>query len=125
MNKFFINGTKNKLNLKPFKNSSNTHLNLITSVSKNYVSIRKIQECFPNIEANNFNFRQVSWNEVKSEILNLNVKTSSSKASIPATLKQCIDTYLQGWTNLLQNSEYFLSFFTKIIDCFANTYDNH
>ena len=125
MNKFFINATKNKLNLKPFKNSSNTHLNLITSVSKNYVSIRKIQECFPNIEANNFNFRQVSWNEVKSEILNLNVKKSSSKASIPATLKQCIDTYLQGWTNLLQNSKYFLSFFTKIIDCFANTYDNH
>ena len=43
MNKVFINTTK-KLNLKPFKNSSDTDINQITSVSQNHVSIRKIQE---------------------------------------------------------------------------------
>ena len=85
MNKYFINTTK-KLNLKPFKNSSNIDINQITSVFKNHLSIRKIQECFPNIKANDFNFRQVSFKEVKSEISNLNMKKSSTKGSIPATI---------------------------------------
>ena len=68
MDKFFINTTK-KLNLKPFKSSSDTDINKITSVLQNHVSIRQIQECFPNIKANDFNFRQVSLKKVKSEIL--------------------------------------------------------
>ena len=55
LNRFFINTTE-RLNLKPFKNSSGTDINQITSFSENHVSIRKIQECFPNIEANDFNF---------------------------------------------------------------------
>ena len=94
MNKFFINTTK-KLNLKPFKISSDTDINQITFACKNDVSIRKIEECFPNIEANDFNFRQVCLKEVKSEILNLNIRKSFTKGSIPATiLKQCVDIYL-------------------------------
>ena len=78
MNKFSINTTK-KLNLKPFKNSSDTDINQITSVFQNHVSVRKIQECFPNIKTNDFNFRQVSLKKVKSEILNLNIKSHSPK----------------------------------------------
>ena len=78
MNKFFINTTR-KLNLKPFKSSSDTDTNQITSAFKSHVSITKIQECFPDIEANDFNFRQVSLKEVKLEILNLNIKKSSLK----------------------------------------------
>ena len=62
INKFFINTSK-KLNLKPFKNSSDTDINQITSVFKNHVSIRKIQKCFPNIKANDFNSRQLSLKE--------------------------------------------------------------
>ena len=103
MNKFFINTTK-KLNLKPFKSSSDTDINQITSVFKNHVSITKIQECFANIEANDFNFRQVSLKEVKLEILDLNIKKSSTKGSIPATiLKQCVDIYLPFLTNAINN----------------------
>ena len=101
MNTFFINITK-KLNLKPFKNSSDTDINKITSVLQNHVSIRKIQECFPNIKANDFNFRQVSLKKVKSEILNLNIKKSSTKGSIPAAiLKQSVDIYLRYLTNAM------------------------
>ena len=101
MNKFFINITK-KLNLKPFKNSSDTDINQITSVFQNHVSVRKIQECFPNIKTNDFNFRQVSLKKVKSEILNLNIKKSSTKGSIPATiLKQSVDIYLPFLTNAM------------------------
>ena len=86
-----MNTTK-KLNIKPFKNSSDTDINQITSVFKNNASIRKIQECFPNIKTNDFNFRRVSLKEVNSEISNLNVKKSSNKGSIPATtLKQSVD----------------------------------
>ena len=41
-------------------------------------------------------------NEAKSEILNLNMKKSSTKGSIPATiLKQCIDIYLPFLTNAI------------------------
>ena len=101
MNTFFINITK-KLNLKPFKNSSDTDINQITSVFQNHVSVRKIQECFPNIKTNDFNFRQVSLKKVKSEILNLNIKKSSTKGSIPATiLKQSVDIYLPFLTNAM------------------------
>ena len=64
INKFFINTAK-KLNLKLFKNSFDTDINQITSVFKSHVSIKKIHECFPSIEANDFNFRQVSLKEVK------------------------------------------------------------
>ena len=67
MNKLFINTAK-KLNLKPFKNSSETDINQIASVFKNHVSIRRVEECFPNIEANVFNFRHVYLKEAKSEI---------------------------------------------------------
>ena len=59
MNAFHVNATEN-LKIKPLKISSDTDINQIKSVFKNHVSIRKIQECFPNIEANDFNFRQVS-----------------------------------------------------------------
>ena len=47
MNKFVINTTK-KLNQKMFRNSSDTDINQIISVFKNHVSIRNIQEYFPN-----------------------------------------------------------------------------
>ena len=52
-------------NSKLFKNSFDTDINQITSVFKSHVSIKKIHECFPSIEANDFNFRQVSLKEVK------------------------------------------------------------
>ena len=74
MKKFFIKATI-ELNLKSFKNSSETDINQITSAFKNYVSIRKIQECFQNIEANGFNFRQASLKKIKSVIINRNIKT--------------------------------------------------
>ena len=85
----------------------------ITSVFKNHKSIRKVQECFPNIEENDFNIQQVSLKEVKSEILNLNIKKSSTKGSIPATiLKQCVDIYLPFLTNAI-NKTFIDNYFPK------------
>ena len=93
INKSFINTTKN-LNLKSFKKYSDTDINQITTVFQNQVSLRRIPECFPNITPNDFNFRQVSLKEAKLEILNLNIKKSSSKGSIPAAiLKQCVNIF--------------------------------
>ena len=67
--------------------------------------MRKNQECFPNIEASDFNFRQVSMKEVKSEILNLNIKNSPTKGSIPAKIvKQCVYIYLPFLTNALNKT---------------------
>ena len=71
-------------NLKPIKISFDTDINQIISAYKSHVSITKTQECFPNIDANDFNFRQVSLKKEKSGILNVNIKKSSTKGSIPA-----------------------------------------
>ena len=72
-----------KLKVTSFRNSSDADKNQITSVFKDHVSIRKIQEYFPNMEANNFNFRQVP------------VKKSSTNVFLSATiLKQSVDVYL-------------------------------
>ena len=59
MNDFYINTTKN-LNFKPYKDSSLTDINEITSNFDNNISIKKIKESFPNIISGNFNFQAVS-----------------------------------------------------------------
>ena len=70
MNKYFINITKN-LNLKaPIINTTDD----IQSLTKNYdnhISIRKIVP-------DSFNFKSVSLDDVKKEVLNLNPKKSST-----------------------------------------------
>ena len=86
MNIFFINTTQ-KLNLKPYKDASLTGINGITSNFDNRIRIKKIKGSFPS-------FQEVSREDVK-KIINLNVKKSSTRGSIPATiLKQCLDVYL-------------------------------
>ena len=83
---FFINTTQ-KLNLKPYKDASLTGINGITSNFDNRIRIKKIKGSFPS-------FQEVSREDVK-KIINLNVKKSSTRGSIPATvLKQCLDVYL-------------------------------
>ena len=106
MNKCFINTTK-KLNLKPLKSSSDIDIDQITSVFKNHVSITKIQECFANIEANDFYFRQISLKEVKLEILNLNINKSSTKGSIPATIFKKMCRYLPSLLNKCNKQTFF------------------
>ena len=72
--------TKN-LNLKPLdKNKVN-----IDMFEKN-ISIKKIHETFPNIIPENFHFKEVSKDDVRKEIRNLNVKKSSTYGSIPASI---------------------------------------
>ena len=92
MNNFFINITKS-LNLEPYKDSSLTDINGITSNFDNHTSIKKKQESFPNFP--DFNFQEVSKKDVKKEIINLNVKKFLTNGFIPATiLKQCVELYL-------------------------------
>ena len=76
MNNFFINITKN-LNLKPYKDSSLTDINKIASDFDNHISIKRIKESFQNIVSRDFNFQEVSREDVNKEIIDLNVKKSS------------------------------------------------
>ena len=69
MNNVCINITKN-LNLRPYKDSSLHDINGITSNSENHINIKKIKESFPN----NFSFQKVFREDVKKEIINLNIK---------------------------------------------------
>ena len=43
-------------------------------IFENHVSIKKIHETFPNIIPENFHFKEVSKDDVRKEIRNLNVK---------------------------------------------------
>ena len=81
MNNFSVNIIKD-LNLKPHKDSSLTNINGITSNSDNHMSIKKIKESFPNIVSGDFNFQEVSREDVKKEIITLNVKKFSTNGSI-------------------------------------------
>ena len=93
MNNFFINITK-ILSLQPYKDSSLTNINGITSNFDNYVSIKKMNESFPNIVSSNFDFQEGAREDVKKEIINLNVKKSLSIGSIPATSSRNVWMYI-------------------------------
>ena len=71
MNNVCINITKN-LNLRPYKDSSLHDINGITSNSENHINIKKIKESFPN----NFSFQNVFREDVKKDIINLNIKNT-------------------------------------------------
>ena len=100
---YFFNILTKKIKTKPFKYSSSTDINQSTFVFKDHVSIKKIQESFPNIGANDNNFMQVSLKEVKSEVLNLGTKI---------ILKQYRHIYLLSLTNLI-NETFLNSCFPK------------
>ena len=69
MNNYFVNITKT-LNLKPYKCSNSMKINEIISTFDNHVSIKKIKEYFPDAFNGNFEFTEVSQNEVKKEVIN-------------------------------------------------------
>ena len=94
MNNYFINITKN-LNLKPLDKNK-----FDIDIFENHISIKKIYETFPNIIPENFHFKEVSKDDVRKEIGNLNIKKLSTYGSIPASiLKQCVDVYLPYLTD--------------------------
>ena len=62
------------MNLKPYKDSSLTNINEITSNFDNHVSVKKIKESFPNIVSSDFNFQEFAREDIKQEIINLNLK---------------------------------------------------
>ena len=97
MNKYFINITKN-LRLKAQIINTTDDIQSLTKNYDNHISIRKIVP-------DSFNFKSVSLDDVKKEVLNLNPKKSSTSGTIPVTiLKQTIDVHLQHLTNVINHS---------------------
>ena len=61
-----------------------------------------MKEYFPDASNANFEFKEVSQDEVKKEVLHLHFKKPSASSSIPATiLKQSIAIYIPFLTNSL------------------------
>ena len=57
--------------------------------------MQKIKEYFPDKSSKNFKLTQASQDEVKKEVLHLNVRRLSTSSSIPATrLKQLTENFL-------------------------------
>ena len=99
MNNYFINITKN-LNLKPLDKNK-----FDIDIFENHISIKKIHETFPNIIPENFHFKEVSKDDVRKEIRDLNFKKSSTYGLIPASiLKQCVNAYLPYLTDSINYS---------------------
>ena len=83
MNKYFINITES--------------LNLKTPTINTTVDIQSLTD--------SFHFKSVSLEDVKKEVLNLNLKKSSTCGTIPVTiLKQTIVVYLQHSTNPINHT---------------------
>ena len=76
MNNYCSNIIKN-LNLKPLDKNK-----VDIDMFENHISIKKIHETFPNIIPENFHFKEVSKDDVRKEIHNLNVKKSSIYGSV-------------------------------------------
>ena len=69
-------------------------IDILTSQFKDHASIKKIKPSYPEIVPDAFKFTLVSLEDVKTEIMNLNVKkSSSSKAMLGTSLKQSIHIY--------------------------------
>ena len=104
MNKYFVNITKT-LRLKRSKKYNTNDIDILTSQFKDHASIKKIELSYPEIVPDTFKFTLVSSEDVKKEIMNLNVKKSSSSKAIPATiLKQSVHIYLPFLTNCINHS---------------------
>ena len=104
MNKYFVNIIKT-LRLKRSKKYDTNYIDILTSQFKDHASIKKIKLSYPEIIPDTFNFTLVSPEDVKKEIMNLNVQKSSSSKAIPATiLKQSVHIYLPFLTNCINHS---------------------
>ena len=104
MIKYLVNITKT-LRLKLSKNYDTNGIDILTSQFKDHANIKKIKLSYPEIVPDTFNFTLVSPEDVKKEIMNLNVKKSSSNKAIPAKiLKQFVHTYLPFLTNCINHS---------------------
>ena len=111
MNNYFVKITKT-LRLQRSKKYRTNDIGILTSQFKDHASIKKIKSSikkiklsYPEIIADTFNFTLVSPEDVKREIMNLNVKKSSSSKAIPAAiLKQSVHIYLPFLTNCINHS---------------------
>ena len=77
VNNFFVNITKN-LDLKSSKKCTAKDLNSIVSELDAHISIKKIKEFFPDINVNDFDFKTITMEDVKKEILKFWLNVSSN-----------------------------------------------
>ena len=93
------------MRLKRSKNYDTNDIDILTSQFKDHASIKKIELSYLEKVPDTFNFTLVSLEDVKKEIMNLNVKTSSSGKEIPAKLlKESLHIYLPFLTNCTNHS---------------------
>ena len=76
MNKYLINITKT-LRLKVSKTYDTADVDFLTSQFDDHASIKKTKVCYPEIIPDIFKFTLVSMEDAKTEIVNLNVKSSN------------------------------------------------
>ena len=104
MNKYFVNIAKT-LRLKRSKKYDSNDIDILTSQFKDHASIKKIKLNYPEIIPDTFNFTLVSPEDAEKQIMNLNVKKSSSSKEISATiLKQSVQINLPFLTNCINHS---------------------
>ena len=104
MNNCFININKN-LDSKSSSRCTTKDLNNVISKFDDHITIKKIKTFFPDINVSDLDFETDTIEDVKKEILNLNIKKSSTSDLIRATiLKRPLDTYLPYLTKSLNDT---------------------
>ena len=104
MNKYFVNITKT-LHLKRSKKYDTNDIDILTSEFNDHASIKKIKLSYPEIVPRTFDSTLVSPEDIKKEIMNLDVKKSSSSKAIPTTiLKKSVHIYLPFLTNCINHT---------------------
>lgn len=72
---------------------------------KNLISEKNAQTVWTIHHDGDFDFTEVSFENVKKEMLNLNIKKSSTNVSIPATvLRQTVELHLSFLTKTINKS---------------------
>ena len=100
MSEHFVSITK-KLNLKPSISSKDSNSDFFHDP----VSIKKINEIYPELVPNSFKFGPDTKRDIKNGIRKLNVKKSSTFGCIPVKiLKYCINVYLVYLTNSVNHN---------------------
>ena len=114
MNNYIINITKT-LKSKSSKNYNCNDIMELISQFNDHVSIKEIQECYPEIIPDVFTFSPVSLRDIKNEIMNLHVKkSSSSKLILAKTVQQLAHIYLPFLTNSISYSLHENTFLDKL-----------
>ena len=104
MNKYFVNITKT-LRLKRSKKYGTNDIGILTSQFKDHARIKKIKLSYLEIVPDIFKFTLVSSEDVKKEIMKLNVKKDSTSTNFKAICTHLFTLFNQLYQSFFRRKQ--------------------